>query len=285
MVVCEHDVRRWEPESREEAEAASRALHALSSEAKQPLSAAAAAQPKQLRIQAPGDDAPQAGLVRRSFSMMGPRSGSGGSIAGGSAALAPGGAGGGPPDLSRLSSGSVRSLGGASASGSARGQPSFTTHAFSSLATSQQQQRGQQQQRYQRIRSGGLGTGLGMEGGYGSGGSSGAQRIVSIGSPQKAVLHSQGGAAAGGGMYNRRSTYAGGGGGGASGVGGMTSARSFTMSGGGRAASFGARSDLSSLSSWQQRPQSEDGGGGGGAEHGGEYMACCMSQCLFTLCG
>jgi len=154
MAVCEHNVQRWEPDSREEGEAASRALYALTSE------------PKQLRFQAPGAPSSSAAssrreserggmaMVRRSFSLM-TRSSiketNEGSVAGGSAVAV------GPPDLARASSGSVRSLGGVSAAGSGRGVAQSFSHFYSTLHVTAGQQRGQHAQagpgRLQRMRS------------------------------------------------------------------------------------------------------------------------------------
>ncbi len=211
MAVCEHNVQRWEPDSREEGEAASRALYALTSE------------PKQLRFQAPGAPSSSAAssrresergsggmaMVRRSFSLM-TRSSiketNEGSVAGGSAAAV------GPPDLARASSGSVRSLGGVSAAGSGRGVAQSFSHCYSTLHVTTGQQRGQHAQaapgRLQRMRSDRTAsTVLSSEGGGAS------HRLVSVGSPVKAASglgpggysHSASGAQA----FSRRSTYAG----------------------------------------------------------------------------
>ena len=285
MAVCEHSVQRWEPDSREEAEAASRTLYALMAE------------PKQLRIQAPGDPTPSAAasrreserggggggggmaLVRRSLSMMGARTsfreGGSGSVAGGALAQAGPVGIGGPPDLSRASSGSVRSLGGISAAGSGRGPSVSFSHYYTaphgglgaprnSLQHTAQQHasaaaaaRQLHRMRSDRTASSGL---PGSEPSF--------QRVVSIGSPVKSVgggwgySHSLGGGSA------RRSTYAG-----AGSSHHMTSARSFTHSVG------AARSDASSLSSWQHRPHSDDGRGGG-AEHEGTYAFRTLRKCL-----
>lgn len=286
MAVCEHNVQRWEPDSREEADAAGRALCALMAE------------PKQLRIQAPGDPAPSAAasrrdserggsgmaLVRRSLSMMGGRAsfreGGAGSVSGAAMALAGPLGSSGPPDLSRTSSSSVRSLGGISATGSGRGPSVSFSHYYtaphggpgalrSSLHHAAQQQasaaaaaRQLQRLRSDRTTSSGL---PGAEPGF--------QRLVSIGSPMKSAGSGWGYSQSQGGGSGRRSTYAGGGGGAGH---QMTSARSFTLSAG------AARSDISSLSSWQHRPHSDDGGGGG-AEHEGERVwgvGAGLSPCL-----
>ncbi|KAL4854190.1 PH [Chlorella vulgaris] len=285
MAVCEHDVRRWEPESKEEAEAASRLLNALASE------------PRQLRFQPPGEAEPamqgsarsgmdgshqpgekaNVGIVRRSFSMIASRS----SITSGGGSG--GGGGGGPPNLARLSSSSaqsVRSVGGASAAGSNRGigfgggsgglaahQQSFTqTYSFMASAAPPPHHRASMPHqlppppKLQRLRSDRTTSSVVSASEFN--GSTGAQRIVSIGSPAKSAAHSHSGfhGGNGGGNHNaRRSTYAGGGGPGLA----MVSSRSFTHSLG----AGGALSDFSSRSSWQHRPLSEDGGGGGGAEH------------------
>lgn len=211
MAVCEHNVQRWEPDSREEGEAASRMLYALTSE------------PKQLRFQAPGAPSSSAAssrresergggggmaMVRRSFSLMTRSSikeAHEGSVAGGSAAAA------GPPNLSRASSGSVRSVGAASAAGSGRGLAQSFGHFYSTLHVTAGQQRAQQVQlapgRLQRMRSDRTtSTVLSSEGG-------GSHRLVSVGSPVKAASglgpggysHSASGAQA----FSRRSTYAG----------------------------------------------------------------------------
>lgn len=210
MAVCEHNVQRWEPDSREEGEAASRALYALTSE------------PKQLRFQAPVAPSSSAAssrreserggggmaMVRRSFSLMTRSSikeSNEGSVAGGSAAAA------GPPDLARASSGSVRSVGGVSAAGSGRGPTHSFSHFYSTLHVTAGQQRGQQGQaalgRLQRMRSDRTtSTVLSSEGG-------GSHRLVSVGSPVKAPGglgpggYSQ--SAPGAHAFSRRSTYAG----------------------------------------------------------------------------
>jgi hypothetical protein len=266
MAVCEHNVQRWEPDSREEGEAASRALYALTAE------------PKQLRFQAPGAPSSSAAssrresergggmaMVRRSFSLM-TRSSiketNEGSVAGGSVAAA------GPPDLARASSGSVRSVGGASAAGSARGLAQSFSHFYSTLHVTAGQHRGQQVQaapgRLQRMRSDRTtSTMLSSEGG-------GSHRLVSVGSPVKAGGLGPGGyshSASGAQAFSRRSTYAGPGA--HPQLAGMTSARSFTLSGGGG----GGRSDISSLSSWRHRPHSDDDNAAGHEGTGGALVA------------
>jgi hypothetical protein len=311
MAVCEHDVRRWEPESKEEAEAASRLLNALPSE------------PRQLRFQPPGDgesamqgsarsgvdgsrqpgEKANVGIVRRSFSMIASRS----SITSGGGSG--GGGGGGPPNLARLSSGSaqsVRSVGGASAASSNRGigfgggsgglaahQQSFTqTYSFMASAAPPPHHRASMPHqlppppKLQRLRSDRTTSSVMSASEFN--GSTGAQRIVSIGSPAKSAAHSHSGGNGGnaGGNHNaRRSTYAGGGGPGLA----MVSSRSFTHSLG----AGGALSDFSSRSSWQHRPLSEDGGGGGGAEHEGAppclpallySLPACLAACLLASC-
>ena len=208
MVVCEHNAQRWEPDSKEEAEATTRALAAL------------AAEPKQLRFQAPsGASASVAGsrreserggmaLMRRSLSMMTRSS----SREAPGASAAAGGAAARPPDLSRASSGSVRSLGGASAAGSAHGGPYplyATLHVTAGhprgLPPAPHQPLGPhplQRMRSDRTTS----TVLSSEG-------AGAQhRLVSVGSPVKGPAgwgsgrsHSVSGVHS----YSRRSTYAG----------------------------------------------------------------------------
>lgn len=286
MAVCEHNTARWEPDSKEEAEAASRALYALTVEPK-PASS------KQLRIQAPGEDGlgplglgryeseqqlgrgsgGVGGIVRRSLSVI-VRGSGGGSVA--SSAAASGGPPGGapaPPNLARTSSSSVRSGGGASVAGSARGLAPAPPSGGASLVYSigggyrSQAQLGRESSGHpphhpphrasmQRVQSNRSGSGaLGSDYGSIGGAGSGSHRVVSIGSPVKAVGHQASGSGSG---FARRATYAGGG---SAHGGGMVSARSFTaLSGGGGGASFGRASDRSSLSSWHHnRAHSDDG--------------------------
>lgn len=284
MAVCEHNTSRWEPDSKEEAEAASRALYALTVEPRPPSG-------KQLRIQAPGVDGlgPLAvgrfeseqqigrgsggmgGIVRRSLSVIVRGSGSGGGSGGGGAAGGqPGAAAGGqPPNLARTSSSSTRSIGGASAVSSARGlapmpssgggplvfslgshrsQPQLGRESLGQAPQHQQHRTSVQRVQSNRSGSGALSSDYGSLGGAGSG----SHRVVSIGSPVKAGGH-HGGASS----FTRRATYAGGGSAHGS---GMVSARSFTALSGGGGASFGRASDRSSLSSWHHhRAHSDDG--------------------------
>jgi hypothetical protein len=276
LAVCEHDVRRWEPESKEEGEAAARVLAALAAEPKAPRTQSGEGDGSNGGGAGRGDSArpgggrERGGIVRRSFSMIAAsaRSGSGGSGNGNGG----GGGGGGPPALGRLSSGSmhsVRSVGGASAAGSARGyHPSFTqTYSFAAAApppgrpSLQLSAPPPHPLKLQRLRSDRTTASSVLSGEFGgSGGGSlpppaPPSRVVSVGSPARSVGHGpSGGSAAAAAAALRRSTFAGYGGPGGGGGGGFPSARSFTGGGFG-----GAPSDLSSLSSWQQRPLSDDG--------------------------
>ncbi|KAL4459113.1 hypothetical protein ABPG75_013978 [Micractinium tetrahymenae] len=288
MAVCEHNTSRWEPDSKEEAEAASRALYALTVEPKPPSG-------KQLRIQAPGEDVlgplavgrheseQQMGrssggmgsIVRRSLSVI-VRGSGGASVAGGAAAIGGQPSGGlAPPNLARNSSSSVRSAGGASAAGSARGLPPAPSSGANPVVYSlgggyrSQPQMGRESAGHppqhpphrtsmQRVQSNRSGSGaLGSSNDYGSvgGAGSGGHRVLSIGSPVKGM--GQHGSGSSG--FARRATYAGGG---STHGSGMVSARSFTALSGGGAASFGRASDRSSLSSWHHhRAHSDDGRG------------------------
>ena len=118
---------RWEPDSKEEAEAACRVLYALAAEPKVP---AGAVQP--MDVQGTGEPARGGGmsLVRRSFSMM-TRSSHKEAVV-----TQPG------PDLARVSSSStINSLGGTSGAGSGGGPASSF-----SLCARRHSQHGQQQQ-------------------------------------------------------------------------------------------------------------------------------------------
>eukprot|EP00887_Chlorella_sp_A99_P006935 scaffold2.g6935.t1 len=240
LAVCQNDGRRFEPEPREEGEAAARALAALADG--RPASAGGGAGERPQRAASRVGE-----LVRRSLSAAvrdsggawpppaphSAASGGGGSAHGG----APGPWGSGGPSLGRISSGSVRSLPAA---------PSGSSQLYASLVASQ---RGQAPQRSasQQPRAAASAGGWGQPPrGLPRGGSDrtlpGGEPVAGPGRPHVVSLSPSQSAAPGGGgaAVPRRTLHA---------------SRSFT------AATHLSASELSSLSSLH-RPLSDDGAGG-----------------------